>query len=439
MERAGAAVARVVLERFPGARRRRLRRRLERRRRPRRGARAARARARRAVVERGGRARRAGRRRRRALRHRLPRARRGPRRRALIEQINARGAPVVAVDVPSGVDASTGEVPGAAVRRDVTVTMQAREGRSRRRAGPLPRRRGRRRADRARRAETRPRSCRPRSSRVVPRKGERDDKYRAGSVLVVGGSRGLTGAPCLAAEAAFRADAGYVTVAAPEATMPVVEARLLEAVKRPLPEDASRREARADACSSCANGVAVALGPGLGRGAEPRALVRAPARRARPAGRRRRRRALRARAGRRARRRGADAARGRARRACSGACRTGSRRTGSRRCAARGERSAASCLLKGADTLVAAPGRGVLVSALGPPSLATAGTGDVLTGIVAAFLAKGMEPRLAAAAAAAVHGAGGVAAQPQAGLVASDLIAAIPRALAGRRDGSVGA
>ena len=50
-------------------------------------------------------------------------------------------------------------------------------------------------------------------------------------------------------------------------------------------------------------------------------------------------------------------------------------------------------LLKGADTLVAAPGRGVLVSDLGNPGLATAGSGDVLTGILAAFLAKGMEPR----------------------------------------------
>ena len=60
-------------------------------------------------------------------------------------------------------------------------------------------------------------------------------------------------------------------------------------------------------------------------------------------------------------------------------------------------------LLKGADTLMAAPGEGVLVCGLGPPSLASAGTGDMLTGITAAFLAKGMEARLAAAAAATAH------------------------------------
>ena len=86
-------------------------------------------------------------------------------------------------------------------------------------------------------------------------------------------------------------------------------------------------------------------------------------------------------------------------------------------------------LLKGADTLVAAPGQGVLVSSLGLPSLATAGTGDVLTGVVAAFLAKGLEARLAAAAAAAAHERASVEAPQRYGLVASDLVDALPRAL----------
>ena len=89
------------------------------------------------------------------------------------------------------------------------------------------------------------------------------------------------------------------------------------------------------------------------------------------------------------------------------------------------------CLLKGADTLVAAPGAGVLVSLHGPPSLATAGTGDVLTGIVGAFLAKGMPAREAAAAATAVHGLAAQLHDPQPGLVAGDLLRTIPRVLAG--------
>ena len=88
-------------------------------------------------------------------------------------------------------------------------------------------------------------------------------------------------------------------------------------------------------------------------------------------------------------------------------------------------------LLKGADTLVAAPREGVLVAATDsrrsrPPAPATCSPG-----IVAAFLAKGMEPRLAAAAAAVAHGLASRLAEPQLGLVASDLLPALQRALGG--------
>ena len=95
----------------------------------------------------------------------------------------------------------------------------------------------------------------------------------------------------------------------------------------------------------------------------------------------------------------------------------------------------ATVLLKGADTLIASPGRGVLVCDLGNPGLATAGTGDVLTGVITAFLAKGMNGPLAAAAGAA---AGGVAARLAAerhgvaGLIARDVIEALSPALSER-------
>ena len=89
----------------------------------------------------------------------------------------------------------------------------------------------------------------------VPQKHAQSTKYTAGSVLVVGGSRGLTGAPILAARAAFRADAGYVILAAPESSLPVLESSVVEAVKVPLHEDASGRSARAAArCRSCREG-----------------------------------------------------------------------------------------------------------------------------------------------------------------------------------------
>ncbi len=88
-------------------------------------------------------------------------------------------------------------------------------------------------------------------------------------------------------------------------------------------------------------------------------------------------------------------------------------------------------LLKGADTLVAAPREGVLVASYGLPSLATAGTGDVLAGVIGAFIAKGVEPRRAAAAGAVAHGLASRLVELQAGLVASDLLPALQRALAG--------
>jgi NAD(P)H-hydrate epimerase len=94
------------------------------------------------------------------------------------------------------------------------------------------------------------------------------------------------------------------------------------------------------------------------------------------------------------------------------------------------ERFGCVVVLKGPDTLVAAPGLGLLVTSLGLPSLATAGTGDVLTGIVAAFLAKGVEAQVAAAVAAAAQQLASVEASQRAGLIASDLLDALPRVLA---------
>jgi hydroxyethylthiazole kinase-like uncharacterized protein yjeF len=348
----------------------------------------------------------------------------------LIERMNDAGVPILAVDIPSGVDASTGEVPGAAVRAAATVTFHGRKvgievAPGRFHAGTVHV------ADIGLEHDaTRHRFVRESILRAVPRRGPGDNKYTAGHVLVVGGSRGLTGAPCLAAEAAMRADAGYVTVAVPESTLPVFEQRLLEAVKRPLPEEDGRVAADAadEVLELAKRAKAVAVGPGLGRGDGPKALVRRllaelelpvvvdadalfelePAKWPGP-------RVLTPHEGELARLLGKE-----------------SKWVAAHRLAAvqeAAERFACVVVLKGADTLVCEPGSGVLVSALGCPSLATAGTGDVLTGITAAFLAKGMTPRLAAAAAAAAQQRASVEAPQRAGLIASDVIAALPRAL----------
>ncbi len=353
---------------------------------------------------------------------------------ALIERMNGVGARVFAIDLPSGVDASTGEVAGAAVRADATVTFHGRKlglvvAPGRFQAGDVHVAHiGLEHAD------TRARLVHAGLLDSVPRRGERDNKYTSGHLLVVGGSRGLTGAPSLAALAAMRADAGYVTVAVPESTLPVFEQRLLEAVKRPLPDAGGIvGEGAAEVVLELAQRAsAVALGPGLGRGDGPRALVRRVlAELAKPVvvdadalfelepGEWPAPRVLTPHEGELARLLGRE-----------------SKEVAAHRLASLEEaveRFRCVVLLKGPDTLVAAPGRGLVVSALGLSSLATAGTGDVLTGIVGAFLAKGMDAQTAAAAGAAAQQLASVEAPQRAGLVAGDLVDALPRVLAQRQ------
>ncbi|HEY5694346.1 MAG TPA: NAD(P)H-hydrate dehydratase [Gaiellaceae bacterium] len=338
---------------------------------------------------------------------------------SVIERINGAGVPVLAVDIPSGVNASTGEVAGAAVQADVTVTMH----------GPkvgLAVAPGRFLAGEVEVAdigleprETEHRLVTPEILAEVPRRSARDNKYTAGHVLVVGGSRGMTGAAALAARAALRADVGYVTITAPAESLPVLETLVLEAVKRPL-EDVFEAAGRAKA---------LAVGPGLGREPDAKALVRRllaevevpavvdadalfelePAEWPAP-------RVLTPHEGELARLLGRE-----------------SKEVAAHRLASvqeAADRFGAVVVLKGEDSLVAAPRRGALVCALGLPSLSTAGTGDVLTGVTAAFLAKGMEPRTAAAAACAAQQLASREAPQRYGLVASDVVEALPRALA---------
>jgi ADP-dependent NAD(P)H-hydrate dehydratase / NAD(P)H-hydrate epimerase len=332
-----------------------------------------------------------------------------------IRAMNDSRAPVVAVDIASGVDASTGEVPGDAVSAELTITFHGRKvghevapGRFHRGEVVLT-------DIGLETAETEHWLVSPEILELVPRRQPGDTKYTAGSVLVVGGSPGLTGAVCLTAEAAFRADAGYVAVAAPAESLPVIEGRLLEAVKRPLEEvwDAVERAG------------ALALGPGLGREngelvrrlleeTEVPAVVDAdglyelePFERAAPT-------VLTPHSGELGRLLGEEAPW------------VDAHRLEALRRAV--ERFSCVVLLKGEGTLVGAPGAGALVCG-GFPSLATAGTGDVLTGVVAAFLAKGMDPRLAAAAASVAHTEAAIAAPSRSGLVASDLLSSLPRVL----------
>ncbi len=336
---------------------------------------------------------------------------------AAIRRINVATAPVVSVDVPSGIDASTGEIAGEAVRAALTITFHGvKTGLAIApglfhtgevtiaEIGLEP-------------AETELRLVTPAILSVVPRRRPQDNKYTAGAVLVVGGSPGMTGAACLAAEAAFRADAGYVAVAVPERSLPVVEARLLESVKVTW----------ADALMAAEKAGALAIGPGLGR--EPEALrlrdelltagtqpvvLDADALYELEPGDWRPPVVLTPHAGELGRLLGEETPW------------VGAHRLEAVRRAA--ERFGCVCLLKGADTIIAAPGARTLVCPIDAPALATAGSGDVLTGILASFLAKGLEPRLAAAAAATAHGLAGRSLSAR-GAVAGDLLTVLPSVL----------
>jgi ADP-dependent NAD(P)H-hydrate dehydratase / NAD(P)H-hydrate epimerase len=343
---------------------------------------------------------------------------------ALIERMNGLGVPVVSVDLPSGVDASTGEAAGAAVRAELTVTFHAPK------LGLVvaP---GRFHAGRVVIADigledvaTEHRRATPGLLELVPLRREGQTKYSAGAVVVVGGQPGMTGAAALTARAAMRADAGYVALAVPAESLSVVETLALEPVKVGW-RDADALETIVELAERAG---ALALGPGLGRGAGRRELVRAllegvdlpavvdadalfdlePVEREAAT-------VLTPHAGELARLLGTESSWVDAHRLVA-----------AQKAA---ERFDAVVLLKGPDTIVAAPDGGVVVSDHGSGALATAGTGDVLTGIVASFLAKGLEPVAAAAAAAVAHGRAAELVPHRAGLVASDLLDAIPLAL----------
>jgi ADP-dependent NAD(P)H-hydrate dehydratase / NAD(P)H-hydrate epimerase len=359
---------------------------------------------------------------------------------AAINSASEAGSAVLACDVPSGVDASTGEVSGVAVRARATATFHA--GKPGLWIDP-----GKTHAGEVRVIDIGIPSGGPDeagigliSRRVVgeiPRRGHASTKFAAGNVLVCGGSRGLTGAPCMASESAMRAGAGYVTALVPGSLNAIFESQLLEVMTVPLPdaddslepfgvEQVLERAGRADA---------LVLGPGLGRTDGALEFARQLAHAAplpllldadglnahagsldrlteRPAP-----SVLTPHAGELARLLESDSAA------------VGARRLQSVQEAAR--RARAVVVLKGDDTLVAVPDGRVAVNRGGASALATAGTGDVLSGVIGAFLAKRIDAFAAACAGVLVHSRAGVLAGQEIGaegVIASDVIAALPQA-----------
>ncbi len=360
---------------------------------------------------------------------------------AAIGAVNGCGAPVVAADIASGVDASTGEAAAMAVRADATVSFHAPKlghwiSPGKRCTGELnvvpigipegaP---GERTAG----------LIRPEVLRLAPGRDARSTKFTSGEVLVVGGSRGLTGAVCLAAEAAIRAGAGYATVAVPADLEAIFEVKLTEVMSRGFGA-AEGRLGAGDAgaiAEVAASAAAVVLGPGMGRDGATLALARALAERVEAPllvdadG-------LAAYAG------DPDALAGRAgptvltphegelaRMLGLESADVAARRLDSVREAA--ARSGAVVVLKGDDTLVA-HGNQLAISRGGAPALATAGTGDVLSGTVGALLARGMGAFEAACAGVEAHQCAGRIAAQRIGsaesVIAGDVVEALPEAL----------
>jgi ADP-dependent NAD(P)H-hydrate dehydratase / NAD(P)H-hydrate epimerase len=355
--------------------------------------------------------------------------------------INQQNAPVVACDVPSGVNASTGEVEGEAVSALVTATFHGSKiglhvNPGKEHAGAvevveigIPR--GAPGASRAGLI----------SERVLdlyPRRERSGSKFESGVVVVVGGSTGLTGAPTMAARSASRAGAGYVQVAVPGPVQQAVDLRLLEQMSRGLPDDDGFHTPAgvADVEEMAERAGAVVLGPGIGRAEGAQEFARGVSRAVEAPllvdadG-------LNAHSGRlelfRAREAPTvltphEAELGRLLEI--GTEEVEAHRLEHAREAA--ELSGAIVLLKGDDTIVARPDGLVAISPGGTPALATAGTGDVLSGLIGALLAKGMDAFEAAALGTLAHVLAARAAADRLGpdhVMAGDVIEALPRGL----------
>jgi NAD(P)H-hydrate epimerase len=363
---------------------------------------------------------------------------------AAIEAINRCGAPVIACDIASGVDASSGEVEGAAVEADISVSFHA--AKLGHRVAPGKWHTGELRVEPIgipAGASSAPAggTIGPAVLGLLPARGPRSTKFSSGQVVIAGGSRGLTGAVRMSSLAAIRAGAGYATVAVPADLEAIFESSQPEVMSVGCPGgDGCLAPAGLKAvCKTFERAAAGVLGPGMGRdpgsvelAREAAAAIETPlvidadglnafageialfSERQAPT-------ILTPHAGELGR-----------------LLDRSSEEIAAKRLAAAREAAVAAgaiVVLKGDDTIVT-DGDRVAVNALAAPALATAGSGDVLSGITAAMLARGLEPFAAACAAVFVHARAGRDAAREVGLaesvIAGDVIDSIP---AGMRAG----
>jgi ADP-dependent NAD(P)H-hydrate dehydratase / NAD(P)H-hydrate epimerase len=362
-----------------------------------------------------------------------------------IRWINAQDAYVASVDIPSGIDASTGEGSPTSVKAKLTVTMGLLKighlvGRGADCSGEVvpvdisipPG------------AITAPHEPvflveAPDVARVLPRRPRNAHKYSAGKVLVVGGSRDFVGAPLMTAMAALRSGAGAVVLAAPRSLMPALSRRITELILLPLEETADGVIAPAAAAQLRERldwADALAIGPGLGRGASVTEAVTAilasfPGNAVVDAD------ALYALKGQPrliAKRKGATVLTPHTGELgfllAVDAGKADRERVVQSRAAAKLWK--ATVALKGAPTVTASPDGTRWINSTGNPGMATIGSGDVLTGLIAGIAAQGCRLPDAAWAAVFLHGLAGDRAarrRGERGLLASDILDEVPAAV----------
>jgi hydroxyethylthiazole kinase-like uncharacterized protein yjeF len=386
-----------------------------------------------------------------------------------LRELDERGTCIVAVDLPTGVNADTGAIARRAVRADLTVTFGApKRGHflhpGRAFAGTLEI------VDLGLVDDDGDPAGFPFTlatgeeiASLLPPRDPRAHKGSTGRVLIAGGAPGLTGAVVLAARAATRSGAGYVQCAAPEGLHDLLEGKLTEEMTLPMPQGEGRTLSPAAAGAILARAAAVdalVVGSGLSRDAGAAELARRlvaespcpvlldadglnafeqhggllsaarePASPTAPQGRTRVARVLTPHLGEMSRLTGIAPAELEARR--MDACREWAVKWG------------CVLVLKGAPTVIAGPDGRATVNPTGNPGMATAGMGDVLSGIVAALLAQGLAPYDAARAAVYAHGLAGehcARAIGPVGFCAGDVAEALPgvfAALFRRRDESL--
>lgn len=364
---------------------------------------------------------------------------------AAIAAINAAPAPVVAIDIPSGVHADTGAILGDAVWAHTTVTFAlpkvglyqypGRERCGRIVVAPIGMARALVEDDTLNTNLTLEHDA----AWMLPGRSPEMHKGDAGRVLVIAGSVGMTGAAALAGLGAARAGAGLVYIACPRSLNDILEVKCTEVLTRPMPETDSRSLALAaqDELLAAASGVdAVVLGPGLSQHPETAELVR--------------RLVARIEAPLVIDADGLNAFAGRVGELTARSAATVltphpgemARLTGEPTGAIQADRLAAArslaaqtgavVVLKGAGTVTAAPDGEAWVNPTGNEGMASGGMGDVLAGMIGAFLAGGAAPLDAAVAGVFYHGrAADLAVEPgRRGLVASDLLKLLPTVFA---------